>query len=398
MRKYSAKDIFAKINLEEFIKYYITENHTFYETLEYFNFHSDYFLQEYLKLHNISKQDKHYDKVKDAITKERLYQYYNLENHSIKECAEYFNSTIHAIKLLIKDYQIRKEQKDVLKISSRTMLERYGTLSYNNREKAKKTKFEKYGDENYSNNAQRIATIISRYGSVNNSYKLRQEKTVKTNLIKYGCKCALQSAIVKDKTASTVKERYGVCNYTQSNDFKSKTKQTCLDRYGVEYYSQSVDSKEKHNITYRKKVASGISLYDYSVHSRRYTYKDMKFDSSWELALYIYLKDHNIDFEYQPNISFEYTYNNLKHQYYPDFKINDELVEIKSDYLFKRMSDKDFYKYSELENRKYNTMLNNNVKILLSNDMKIYLDYIQDKYGKGYLQRFRNVGEYNVNI
>ena len=41
---------------------------------------------------------------------------------------------------------------------------------------------------------------------------------------------------------------------------------------------------------------------------KKYIYDNLRFDSSWEIAYYIWLKDHNIEFEYQPDISFEYEY------------------------------------------------------------------------------------------
>lgn len=394
MRKYSSKEIFARVSLDEFIKYYITENHTFYETLEHFNFHSDYFLQEYIKQNNLSKQNTHYDKIKFSINKEILYQYYIIENHSIKECAKYFNSTLHAIKILIKEYQIQKEQKDVIKIGKKTKLERYGNENYNNIEKGLETKLQRYGREYDSSNEKRKITLIDKYGSLENAYQLSSEKSKQTCLEKYGVDNIFKSDIFRDKISETFLNKYGTIHYTQSEDFKSKSKQTCLQKYGVENYSQSSQAKEKHNKTYQEKVAKGISLYDYCIHNKRYTYKDKKFDSSWELALYIYLKDHNIVFEYQPNISFEYTYNNFKHWYYPDFKIGEDIVEIKSDYLFRRMSDKFYSNYSELENSKYTIMVANNVKILLYEDIKPYIDYVEKTYGKGYLQLFRNKGAY----
>lgn len=58
------------------------------------------------------------------------------------------------------------------------------------------------------------------------------------------------------------------------------------------------------------------------------------FDSSWEIAYYIWLKDNMIIFEYQPNISFKYIVNGQIHYYRPDFKVNDEIHEIKGEQFF----------------------------------------------------------------
>ena len=67
---------------------------------------------------------------------------------------------------------------------------------------------------------------------------------------------------------------------------------------------------------------------------QKYLYNNINFDSSWELAYYIWLTDNNIEFEYQPNISFEYMVNGKIHKYFPDFLINDEYIEIKGNQFF----------------------------------------------------------------
>lgn len=81
-----------------------------------------------------------------------------------------------------------------------------------------------------------------------------------------------------------------------------------------------------------------------------------------------------------------YEFNNKIYRYYPDFKINEQLIEIKSDYLYKKMQ-----KINTKENVKYICALNNNVNFLLENDIKIYLNYIDKNYGKYYLNQFKNL-------
>lgn len=78
---------------------------------------------------------------------------------------------------------------------------------------------------------------------------------------------------------------------------------------------------------------------------------------------------------------FEYLFEDKKHVYYCDFTINGVCYEIKSDYLLKKMQIKD-----TLENAKYNCLVNNNVLIISSQQMIKYLNYVNSKYGKGYLK------------
>ena len=97
-----------------------------------------------------------------------------------------------------------------------------------------------------------------------------------------------------------------------------------------------------------------------------YKFNNIIFDSSWELAYYIWLKDNNINFEYHPKYSFEYEYNNIIHIYCPDFKINNEFYEIKGDMFFE--NEKMINPYNRnLDGKmqaKYECMIKNHVKII----------------------------------
>lgn len=48
----------------------------------------------------------------------------------------------------------------------------------------------------------------------------------------------------------------------------------------------------------------------------------MKFDSIYEIAYYIWLIDHNIEFKYEPEIRITYLYEGKDHVYMPDFIVN----------------------------------------------------------------------------
>ena len=125
----------------------------------------------------------------------------------------------------------------------------------------------------------------------------------------------------------------------------------------------------------------------------KYTYNKIKFDSSWEIAYYIWLKDHNIDFEYQPDISFEYEYNNKKHRYYPDFLVEDEIQEIKGTHFFENCdsNNKMICPYNrdldDFIEAKHQCMIKNNIKIIT--DCTEYLNYIKNTYGNDYIKQFK---------
>lgn len=62
---------------------------------------------------------------------------------------------------------------------------------------------------------------------------------------------------------------------------------------------------------------------------RRYAYDNKKFDSSWELCYYIWLKDHDISFTYPCKDTIAYECDGKQHLYFPDFIVEGRYVEIK---------------------------------------------------------------------
>lgn len=210
------------------------------------------------------------------------------------------------------------------------------------------------------------ATCVMSLESVQNTFK-------QTCLKKYGVENPYQSDVCKAKITQTLIDRYGVTCPLHANEFKEKAKQTCLDKYGVEHQAHS----------------RSISLKKH----KRYKYNDINFDSAPELALYIYLKDHGVDFEYQPKAEFWYTHNNKQHKYMSDFKIGNDYVEIKgSQFLNKetgRWINPFNHKLDALYEAKHQCCLSNNVKILYSTDYKQYLKYVAEKYGKDYVKQFK---------
>lgn len=248
--------------------------------------------------------------------------------------------------------------------------EKYGTDFYNNREKYKQTCKERYGTESVfsvetvKNKIKK--TMKSRYGVEN----ILSSETVKlqienTNLIKYGCKRPLQNESIKEKMIKTCMEKYGVENPLASKDIREKGKISYYNKTGYWHNSQNPENNKKR--------------------CKRYTYNNIPFDSSWELAYYIWLKDNNIVFEYQPEpLKYYWVGDDKFHNYYVDFKLENEYVEIKNNFLYNNM----IIENDSKENAKYKCMLNNNVKII--NDCSEFLTYIKNKYGKNFLEQFRN--------
>ena len=101
-------------------------------------------------------------------------------------------------------------------------------------------------------------------------------------------------------------------------------------------------------------------------------YDNLMFDSNWEVIVYKYCKENNIPCEYQPNITFEYLYNNEIHQYHPDFLINGKLYEVKGNQFFynNKMINPYDRSQDELYEAKHQCMIKNDIIILNGDDIK----------------------------
>ena len=265
--------------------------------------------------------------------------------------------------------------KDISEKTKQTKFQRYGNENYNNISKMKDTKQQKYGNEYFVNQDKTKQSKFEKYG---NSAYTNIEKRKKTCLKRYGCENSFQVDEVKNKIEQTNLKRYGVKNVFQSNEIKRKIKHTNISKYDCEnvfaadYIKEKIKktnvekygfaspmqnsevckkSKEKYKLVCLKRYKSTSYLASdqfkqfcikqfkcenpmqnnkiRKLAQTKYNFQEIHFDSAPELAYYIWLTDNNISFEYQPNITFEYEYDNKKHIYMPDFLVENQLVELK---------------------------------------------------------------------
>ena len=198
-----------------------------------------------------------------------------------------------------------------------------------------------------------------------------KEKILKTNEIKNGG-IGFASNILKNKAIKTA-----IKNGNKINNAENiiKMRETMKNIYGEDCPSKIETFKNKIKNTKEEKNL-GINY--------KFKYKNIYFDSSWELAYYIWLVDNNINFEYhKKHFYFNYEFEGKTHRYYPDFIINDKIIDIKNKHLYNKLLIE-----NTIDNAKYECMKKNNVELLLEKDMVKYLNYIDLIYGKDYLMRF----------
>jgi predicted Zn-ribbon and HTH transcriptional regulator len=143
-----------------------------------------------------------------------------------------------------------------------------------------------------------------------------------------------------------------------------------------EMLQRSIENNGCHPWNSEKAIASRFS---------RYTYKGIKFDSSWELAFWIWCIDHNINIERNTEKMFTYTNEEGKERWIiPDFKIGNQIIEVKGDQFVNGTG------YLKEFDFKKPVLEENGVKILYGNDIMPHIDYIKKTYGAGYLKQFKN--------
>ena len=244
----------------------------------------------------------------------------------------------------------------------------------------KETCYTKYGVSNVMKDKETLEKLkqnfFEKFG-VDNPQKLEKvrRKTKETNLKKYGNTCSLFGKDVIEKSNKTRIERFGTTYCLGNPKVREKSKQTSIKHFGVDHPSKSKTIKDKIRKHLRKK----------------YLYNGIAFDSGWELVLYIYLTDKNISFDYQSGDSFEYVYDNVVHQYYPDFKIDGKFYEIKGKQFFNKdgtMCNPFDHSLDGIAEAKHKCMIDNNITILVEKDILPLINYVNEKYGESYIKSF----------
>ena len=303
------------------------------------------------------------------------------------------------------------QSKEITDKIAETNLDRYGCISpFGSKEVQAKSK----------------QTWIKNYG-VDNPFKSPEvQKQIKDTLMKnHGVDNPFKSKEIYHKGEMTRLERYGSTSYLGTEDCLMKTKDWSMKTYGVDHHFKSSEMRkeiEETNLrTYGNKAGkafgtqyfkdSMMSIYgvEYAMQSKEifdkahyhYIFDHQSFDSSPEIAFYIWLKDNNIPFEYQPDMSFDYEFDEKTHKYFPDFKVGDIYFEIKGDHFFKdgkmicpykhkSWSDEQYDLMCKLYEKKHQCMLKNDVVILRNESYRMFIVYVNKIYGKHYLKQFKN--------
>lgn len=287
--------------------------------------------------------------------------------------------------------------------------------------------------------ALRKQTCLEIYGSeCSLQNENSQKKAIETNLKLYGVENASSSPIIRQRIIESNLKNYGVEYPQQLGEKKEKAKQTNIERYGVEYAMQNEEikkksiinnrikhdgfhstqlesNKRKRIITYKKNRKEGKHK-NRKNSSAKYYFNNEKFDSSLELAFYIYHTEVLKEIVEREPISITYKVDDVEHEYYPDFRINNQLFEIKGSWginwkgewclpswAFKKLKEKyknepsfvfmqQVIKADKPFKAKYKVAKENNVIIYPDNSPEIIevINYCRTKFGKrNWYQQFQ---------
>ena len=129
----------------------------------------------------------------------------------------------------------------------------------------------------------------------------------------------------------------------------------------------------KHSEETKQKLSKALLEYNHrdnqrNLHSKGGWYDGLYFMSTWELAYYIYQKDHGISLS-RCTERFQYIWEGKSHYYTPDFLMGDVYIEIKG-----KEWPKDLVKYQAVKNQ------GKQFKVLYEKDLKDCFDYILTTY------------------
>lgn len=257
-----------------------------------------------------------------------------------------------------------------------------------------------------------------------------KDKRQATMLEKYGAKTTLESKELRSKMEHTCEEKYDTKN---PGSFGGQIFENAMQsKYGVKSFlstftpeqrtefgklshTKEAEEKYKNSMTMKYGVEHpSLSEEIFKKMRRKYTFDNKTFDSSCELAYYIWLKDHNMNFEYQPNIVFDFEFDNEIKHYRPDFRVGSDIIEVKGLQFFENKdinskmccpyhydtdTEEDIAQRNALYEAKHQCMLQNHVKIIT--DYSEYENYVNEKYTKDFVNLFKNNLEFpylNINL
>lgn len=234
------KKIVLKHNIviDDFIKYYIDENHTIKEAAKHFGC-SKSTIGRFIDTNKLHKPEEKLSELfripkKYTVDKDELFDYYKIQKHTQIECAEHFGVPKNIIRDNIKRNGWETNEF-ISKMPSISDLYEYYINQNNSIEETA---------EHFEISTTSVNKLIKQNNIKKDKNKISERRKL-TCLKEYGVEYTSQIPESREKGRETSRQRYGVDNPMQTEAVRNKMKATCLKRYGVENALQSKEIQEK---------------------------------------------------------------------------------------------------------------------------------------------------------
>lgn len=288
---------------------------------------------------------------------EKLYEKYDRKTHIIYNCCVCGKEYKGTIRYTLAKKTLVCKQCNI----GKTKVEKHGSRTYNNSEKAKKTCEKKYG-------------VVSPFQL--DWVRQKNAELCKTEDRRKKVSEALNSHtpdywknLQKEKEKRIIEKWGSLSNFYKS--IKEKSEKTCLEKYGV-------------------RNAGALNAEKEYVSLQKYFYEGRFFDSSYELKYFIFLRDNNMKFEFHNGDYFTFKDNaGNSHRYYPDFLVNNQYIEIKGEFWWDEEKQVLIDRYGNPNFEKTECMKSNGVIVKTSKDLKKEFEYVDKTYGKTFVKQFK---------
>lgn len=240
-------------------------------------------------------------------------------------------------------------------------IERYGSKTYNNSKKAQETNLKNLGVSSPFKQ-----DWVRRYNAEACKSEERRKK------ISESLKSHNEDfwRDLQKKKEETIIKKYGSLENYQKKKYEG-FKKTCLEKYGIENIGALNAEKEYSSL-------------------QKYFYDGRFFDSSYELKYYIWLKDHNIEFEFHNKTYFRYKrQDGSTHRYYPDFYVNGQYIEIKGEFWWNSEKECLINKDGDFDYEKTACMKEHGVVLKTKKDLVEEFTYVDMTYGKDFVKQLK---------
>lgn len=332
----------------------------------------------------------------DVLKAEQLYKRDQYLTFTCQKCGKSQKRKVSKFRVQNYQFYCANCQKGIN--TAKTCLERYGVknpgMLKSTQDKMKQTCLERYGKEHYNNRNKCKQTIKNTYG-VENVSQLEEVKKKKENTFQahFGESNVFKTSYFDQKRKETSNQKYGTDFPSQSDVVKQRQAQTNFTKWGYKSTSQNPSIRQK--LSKKIKASCDTRTPEQWKQMRQkaiktYKYGNELFDSSWELALYLYAGDHNISIEREP-AQLVYEFQGKKHFYYPDFKYNGKFLELKGPQFFNEngiLINPWDRSQDALYAAKWDFMKKIGVEVWSTKEMQPILDYINQKYTKDFIKLF----------